>query len=238
MDQNQTTEDQVLDQFTNNDLQKAIDDITNNTNTDPVFSDPVAAPSSIPEGDTGELSEPVGPFPGPQLEAPVAPAAPEAPADLSAVAAMPLPEAPAVAPEAAPAPEPPMPDLSAPTPEAPTETSDPIPDFAVPSPELVSTPAPEFAPAPAPTIEQPVPELIPQPISTNEVKRAALRDLIPLLGKVHMDSAQKFKIYRNIFEQLKDYTVLEPAYQAAREIPDETERAEALLYLVESIDKM
>ena len=46
MDQNQTVD---------NDLQKAIDDITNTTNGDPVFSDPVAAPSSVPEGDTGEL---------------------------------------------------------------------------------------------------------------------------------------------------------------------------------------
>ena len=64
MDQNQTVD---------NDLQKAIDDITNTTNTDPVFSDPVAAPSSVPEGDTGELGEPVGPFPEPKVEM-VAPA--------------------------------------------------------------------------------------------------------------------------------------------------------------------
>ena len=45
MDQNQAT-NQTID----NDLQKAIDDITNTTNVDPVFSDPVAAPSSVPEG--------------------------------------------------------------------------------------------------------------------------------------------------------------------------------------------
>lgn len=214
MDQNQTTEEQVLDQATNNDLQKAIDDITNNTNTDPVFSDPVAAPSSVPEGDTGELSEPVGPFPTPAVEAPTTPA-PEAPAE------MPMPK----------------PNLEAPaTPTTPAEMLSPEP--ATDTPHLVSEP--EFAPAPAPTptIEQPMPDLTPQSLSTSEVKQAALRDLIPLLGKVHMDSAQKFKIYRNIFDQLKDYTVLEPAYQAAREIPDETERAEALLYLVESIDKM
>ena len=60
MDQtNQTTADQ------DNDLQQAIDAITNTTTIDPVFSDPVAAPSSVPEGDTGELGEPVGPFPEP-----------------------------------------------------------------------------------------------------------------------------------------------------------------------------
>ena len=31
-----------------NDLQKAIDDITNNTNNDPVFGYPVAAPAPMP----------------------------------------------------------------------------------------------------------------------------------------------------------------------------------------------
>ena len=55
-------------QSVDNDLQKAIDDITNTTSVDPVFSDPVAAPSSVPEGDTGELGEPVGPFPEPKVE--------------------------------------------------------------------------------------------------------------------------------------------------------------------------
>ena len=53
-----------------------------------------------------------------------------------------------------------------------------------------------------------------------------------------MSPSQKFNLYRNIFEDLKDYTVLERAYRAASEIPEEKERAEALLYLVESIDKM
>ena len=218
MDQNQTADNQVLNQNTDNDLQKAIDDITNTTNVDPVFSDPVAAPSSIPEGDTGELSEPVGPFPEPKVETP-APAAPEAPADLSTPTEMPLPEINLAAPAA---------------PEVPNEI--PLPKMPTDAPHLA--PKPEFDSTPSPTIEQPMPDLAPQSLSTSEVKQAALRDLIPLLGKVHMDSTQKFNIYRNIFDQLKDYTVLEPAYQAAREIPDEKERAEALLYLVESIDKM
>ena len=53
-----------------------------------------------------------------------------------------------------------------------------------------------------------------------------------------MTPSQKFNICRNIFEDLRDYTVLEQAYRAATEITNETERAEALLYLVESIDKM
>ncbi len=196
MDQNQPSVD--------NDLQKAIDDITNTTNIDPVFSDPVAAPSSVPEGDTGELGEPVGPFPEPKLEV-IAPA-PEAIAPLDAASN--------------------IPDLA--MPETPTAPAEPIA-------------APVLAPAPAPTVpahEAPIPTEQPQNLNTTEIKKAALRDLIPLLDKINMDASQKFDIYRNIFEDLKDYTVLDPAYHAAREIPDETKRAEALLYLVEAIDKM
>lgn len=204
MDQNQTVD---------NDLQKAIDDITNTTNTDPVFSDPVAAPSSVPEGDTGELGEPVGPFPEPKVEM------------------------------VAPAPEP----------IAPFEPID-IPELNVPAPEPATMPPmPQSAPepvAPAPAIPEPapvVPEPAPTPVqsmfnssslNTRQVKEAALRDLIPLLDRLNMTPSQKFNICRNIFEDLRDYTVLEQAYRAATEITNETERAEALLYLVESIDKM
>lgn len=204
MDQNQTVD---------NDLQKAIDDITNTTNTDPVFSDPVAAPSSVPEGDTGELGEPVGPFPEPKVEM------------------------------VAPAPEP----------IAPFEPID-IPELNVPAPEPATIPPmPQSAPepvAPAPAIPEPapvVPEPAPAPVqsmfnssnlNTRQVKEAALRDLIPLLDRLNMTPSQKFNICRNIFEDLRDYTVLEQAYRAATEITNETERAEALLYLVESIDKM
>lgn len=191
MDQNQTVTNQTAD----NDLQKAIDDITNTTSVDPVFSDPVAAPSSVPEGDTGELGEPVGPFPEPKVATVT-----EAPEPIAPLEAMNIPE---------------------------------INNFN-------QTPAPaEPAPEPAPATEQPTPESSPHGnLSTTEVKKAALRDLIPLMDKIDMNNSQKFKIYQDIFDDLKDYTVLEPAYQAAREISDETERANALLYLVEAIDKM
>ena len=208
MDQNQTVD---------NDLQQAIDNITNTTNTDPVFSDPVAAPSSVPEGDTGELGEPVGPFPEPKVEM------------------------------VAPAPEP----------IAPFEPID-IPELTPPAPEPTVAPAPNPAPVAAPAPAEPAPAPIaprPTPIveetsaqisfaapagnlNTQQVKAAALRDLIPLLDRLNMTPSQKFNICRNIFEDLRDYTVLEQAYRAASEITDTTERAEALLYLVESIDKM
>lgn len=213
MDQNQTNN-------SDDDLQKAIDNITNTTNVDPVFSDPVAAPSSVPEGDTGQLDEPVGPFPAPEPEIP----APEVP---------PVPENPAT--EATPAAEMPTPDAT-PTPDMPP----------IPAPEM--PPAPEVPPVPADAA--PAPEIIgshspltpekPSSIdmSVREIKESALRDLVPLLERLNIDPEQKFGLYRNIFEELKDYSVLNPAYAAAKNIPNDTERAEALLYLIESIDKM
>lgn len=176
MNQNQTVD---------NDLQKAIDDITNTTSVDPVFSDPVAAPSSIPEGDTGELGEPVGPFPEPKIEL-------------------------------TPAPEPVIP-----------QPAD-LPNFTVPTVE---------APAPQIVNETPQAETTPA-LNMHQVKEAALRDLVPLISRLSLEPTQKFNLYRDIFENLKDYTVLESTYKAAKEIADDNKRAEALLYLVESIDKM
>lgn len=192
MDQNQSVD--------NEDLQKAIDNITNNTNDDPVFSDPVAAPSSVPEGDTGELGEPVGPFPAPKVDV----------------------------------------VTQGPEPMAPLESMD-IPEFNQPDLTTSSEPStPEIAPQPEPTPAPETPSIEPAPhnLNTKEIKKAALRDLVPLLDKLNMDASQKFKIYQDIFSDLKDYSVLEPAYNAAREISNESERAEALLYLVESIDRM
>lgn len=203
MDQNQTVD---------NDLQKAIDDITNTTNIDPVFSDPIAAPSSVPEGDTGELGEPVGPFPEPKVEMVTPSPEPIAPFEPIDIPELNVPAPAPVAPEAMPAPEP----MVAPEPVTPPA---PI------APEPVASSVPTFSASPS-------------NLNTRQVKEAALRDLIPLLDRLNMTPSQKFNICRNIFEDLRDYTVLEQAYRAASEIADATERAEALLYLVESIDKM
>ena len=153
-------------------LQKAIDDINNTTSVDPMFSDPIAAPSTIPEGDTGEMGEPVGPFPAPEPE---------------------------------PTPEPSI-DLGVP----------PIPEV------------PE-APAPAP---------IEGSLNIGQVKEAALRDLLPIIDKLNLPAGQRFDIYCDAFKELRDYAVLEPAYLAAREIADEHDRAEALLYIVNTIKNM
>ena len=185
-----------------NDLQKAIDDITKTTNQDPVFADPVAAPSSVPEDDNGELAESVGPFPAPK-----------------------------------PMPTPPKPLANA-APVDPTFTianSTAMPDLT----PIEHAPEPEPLPEPEPTIEVEEEDIEEEaPVNIREVKIAALRDLAPLIGDMDLPASQKFGIYKDMFESLHDHTVIEPAYQSAKNIADDTKRGEALLYLIESIDNM
>lgn len=232
MDQNQTVD---------NDLQKAIDNITNTTNADPVFSDPVAAPSSVPEGYVEELSNPIGPLSEPiadQNQDPIAPFEPINVPELS-TSAEPIPSTPSEAP-ASPATQ----DLNTTTLTPGTITQ--------PSQETTQIPAPEttpMTPEPATSISPTSTTVTPESIqnianspssnlNARQIKESALRDLVPLLGRINITPSQKFNICRNVFEDLRDYTVLDQAYRAASEIPDDTERAEALLFLVESIDKM
>ncbi len=93
------------DQDIDNDLQKAIDDITNTEkDEEPVFADPVAAPSTVPDGAADEMSDPIGPF----EETPIAPipdlGVPPMPAENDAMTALPTVDAPVeTAPVAAPA---------------------------------------------------------------------------------------------------------------------------------------
>ena len=163
----------------NSDLQQAIDDITNTTSVDPTFSDPVAAPSTLPEGDFGPI-EPVGPFPAPE---PIAPPTLEG---------LNLPEMPA--------------------------------EFDMPMPTAPVAAEKSTAGVDANNMQH--------------VKDSALRDLLPILDKMNIEPAQKFDICKDAFESLHDYTILDFAYKAAKRITDDVERGDALLYIVQVIDKI
>ena len=171
-----------------NDLQKAIDDITKSTGNDPLFSDPVAAPAPAP----------AGPFPA------TTPAGVPAPAP----AAMPMPEA-----------------------VKPAEpVSAPIEDL---KPSLIEhEDEEELAPEPkTPFMEK-------GNLGINQVKEAALRELAPILSKLDVPAEKKFEIYKNVIDNYHDSSVIEPAYYAASKIKDERDRGEALLYIINFIDKM
>lgn len=218
MDDNQTVDD---------DLQRAIDNITNTTAKDPVFSDPVASP-------TEDFTSPTNPFPEnvepiqPTAESPIAPI------------------------ETVNTPEPinPPVDQFEPIP-APTFEETKIEEESI-TEEPLSEPAPEEPVTDSSTTQPIQDDSTTQPIQDNltvdnvdsikndieQIKEKALRDLVPVLDKINMDPARKYKIYRDMFEKLNDKSIIKSAYEAAREIEDETVRAESLLELVDFIDRL
>ena len=172
-----------------NDLQKAIDDITKSTGGDPLFADPVAAPAPAPVGPfpvatTGQM--PPAPMPMPE---PVAPAEP----------------------------------VSAPEEDIKPEPIGHEEDIEE-TVEIKEEPK-------APFMEK-------EGMGINQVKEAALRELAPILSKLDVPAEQKFDIYKNVIDNYHDSSVIEPAYQAASKIADDKEKGEALLYIIDSIDKM
>ncbi|MDO4508072.1 MAG: hypothetical protein Q4B65_01660 [Candidatus Saccharibacteria bacterium] len=214
----------MTNQTIDNDLQKAIDDITKITNNDPIFADPVAAAPA--------------PQPAMQNPAPAVPRIPERP-----VAPV-MPAVPAPAP-VAPAPVP------APVTEEEPELEPKLDEEEIKAPEelteeltLTEEETLDESSLDDKSLEEPKKDVEPfvedsdETLDAKGVKEAALRDLAPILGKLDLAPEKKFDIYKNVIENYNDSSVLGAAYQAAGKIEDEKERAEALLYLVESIDKM
>ncbi len=72
----------------------------------------------------------------------------------------------------------------------------------------------------------------------DKVKSMALSDLRPILEKVDIAPDKKFMIYKDIIELTEDKACIEPAYNSARLIEDEKTKGEALVYIVECIDKL
>lgn len=220
-----------------NDLQRAIDDITKTTAGDPIFADPVAAPE-VPTS-----------MPEPEFEAPMPPAAPmpEAmpapmPAPMPTAPMPPRPQSRIVDPMIAPAGNNQAPTFTPPMP-APMPNPTPIPEAPVASTAMPAAPEP-IVPAGSNKIEEEIVTVAPfmetpeSALSVKQVKEAALRGLAPIVGKMDVPAEQKFDIYKNVIDNYHDSSVLEPALRAANEISDDVERGEALLYIVDSIDDM
>lgn len=176
------------DEINDSELQKAIDDINKTTSVDPVFSDPVAAPSTVPEGEQPGSLEPVGPFPEVQ----------------------------------------PMPEIQMPV--------------AQEQPQMPSVPP--VQPQPMPQPEMQVPSMTGEgnmgmaQMNLHDIKKSALKELMPLMNRMRINPSQKFRICKEAIEILRDRDALESAYDAAMEITDENEKGEALIYLVEVIDRL
>jgi hypothetical protein len=68
------------------------------------------------------------------------------------------------------------------------------------------------------------------------LKKSALEELRPLVGKLNLPPEDKFDTLLLIIRSTDDQTLLAPAHEAAKAIPDETKRAQALLDVIKEID--
>lgn len=94
-----------------------------------------------------------------------------------------------------------------------------------------------------PVVEAPQPAAQPEVAPVNlggldldGIKNMALHDLRPLVDKLNVSQEEKFDIYLLLLRSSDDKTLIEPAYQAARLIEDETKRANSLLDIIKEID--
>ena len=89
-------------------------------------------------------------------------------------------------------------------------------------------------------VEQPVEQTVPVTsfagLDLDGIKSHALEDLRPLVDKLTVTNEEKFDIYLLLLRSSDDDTLIEPAYNAARAIEDETKRANALLDVIKEID--
>lgn len=68
------------------------------------------------------------------------------------------------------------------------------------------------------------------------IKKDALTELRPLVDKLDLGPEEKFDIYLLLLRSTDDKTLIAPAHAAAKNIPDEAKRAQALLDVIKEID--
>ena len=104
------------------------------------------------------------------------------------------------------------------------------------SPVAPATPADDVTPsisAPVADDDKPAPAANPE---LEAIKKDALLELRPLVNKLAVSPEELFDTYLLLIRSTDDESLIAAAHDAAKEIPDETRRAEALLDVIKEID--
>ncbi|AHB42213.1 bifunctional phosphoglucose/phosphomannose isomerase [Candidatus Saccharibacteria bacterium RAAC3_TM7_1] len=147
---------------------------------------------------------------------------------------------------------PPLPqDDSAATPSPEDDTTAPADDTSlasdVESPSISTVPPKStdvetstLPPAADTPLSIPTPSLSSMPVSGGSeldgIKQEALGELRPLVDKLNVAPEEKFDTYLLLLRSTDDKALIAPAHDAAKNIPDETRRAQALLDIIKEID--
>lgn len=124
------------------------------------------------------------------------------------------------------------------------DSDTPAPDLtAQVSEEPVIAPVAEEAPAPEAEATPAVPSIIESQLSTpssdaslGDIKKNAISELRPLIDKLELPANEKFDTLLLLIRSTDDQSLITTAFEAAKAIPDETKRAEALLDVIKEID--
>lgn len=111
---------------------------------------------------------------------------------------------------------------------------DELPAVAAPGLEV----APELPATPEETTTSPTLSSTPASGSSDldEIKKDALEELRPLVDKLDLPADEKFDTILLLIRSTDDKSLVNAAHEAARAIPDEAKRAQALLDVIKEID--
>lgn len=126
------------------------------------------------------------------------------------------------------------------TQDAATPAAPPVADvMADASPQLSTTSPPVAEPAvETPNLAPPPIEAAPTLASSelDTIKKAALEELRPLADKLNLPPEEKFDTLLLIIRSTDDKELIGAAHEAAKSIPDETRRAQALLDIIKEVE--
>jgi hypothetical protein len=108
--------------------------------------------------------------------------------------------------------------------------TDPVVAAPAPDPVVVPEPAAE------PVVATPVVAAPATDSKLESIKKDALNELRPLVDKLTVSAEEKFDTYLLLLRSTDDTTLIGPAHEAAKDIPDEARRAQALLDVIKEID--
>lgn len=101
----------------------------------------------------------------------------------------------------------------------------------VEQPEMEPMAEPMAAP-----VYQPVEAIVSNVENLDDIKKDALFELRPLVEKLNLVPEEKFDIYLLLLRSSDDKALIAPAYEAAKNIQDDTRKAQALLDVIKEID--
>jgi hypothetical protein len=108
------------------------------------------------------------------------------------------------------------------------------PDFSV-VPGFTPPAVDAAAPAGSPDVT-PTDAVSTDTVGLDSIKKDAVQELRPLVDKLDLPPEEKFNTLLLIIRSTDDQSLLGAAHDAARQIPDDTKRAQALLDIIKEID--